>query len=82
LHARPGQFHPLHTAIAQVLDRDWLEEPDHYPDDLSHFIAPPHATATAGPPTATTPNPHPCTIDLTELGYTAPPPIRQIASSG
>ncbi|MFF1792578.1 hypothetical protein ACFVX9_39740, partial [Kitasatospora sp. NPDC058243] len=35
---RPGQPHPLHTTIARLLNRRWLQNPAHYPEDLSHFI--------------------------------------------
>ncbi|MGW8881523.1 TniQ family protein [Streptomyces sp. NPDC055663] len=85
LRTHPGQRHPLQTAIAQVLDRDWLAGPQHYPDDLSHFIgAAPrdHNSQTAYRHHSERVSLHPCTIELTALGYQPPPQIRRSASAG
>ncbi|MFE9637332.1 TniQ family protein [Streptomyces sp. NPDC006463] len=78
LHARerPGHAHPLHTAVADLLGRPWLENPALYPDQFGNRI-----TYTVGRhpyPRSRWPyrhNPYdPGPTELTKLGYQPPHP--------
>ncbi|MFG2873964.1 TniQ family protein [Streptomyces sp. NPDC048337] len=78
LHAleRPGRTHPLHTAIATLLGRPWLENPALYPDHFGNRIT---YTADRHPyPRSRWPyrhNPYnPGPTELTKLGYQPPHP--------
>ncbi|MEU9305593.1 TniQ family protein [Streptomyces sp. NPDC048269] len=69
---RPGQSHPLHTTIARLLNRRWLQNPAHYPEDLSHYIryAPRHPTNDTAYRHHTKPTSREAdTVELTQLGY-------------
>ncbi len=74
---RPGQPHPLHTTIARLLNRRWLQNPAHYPQDLSHYIrhTPRHPTDQTAYRHHTKPTGHKAdTIELTPLGHQPPHP--------
>ncbi|MGT2533126.1 hypothetical protein ACU4GG_43230 [Streptomyces nojiriensis] len=79
---RPGQAHPLHETVARLLNRRWLENPAHYPQDLSHFMryAPRHPINGTAYRHHTKPIDHKAdTIELTQLGYQ---PTRSRAAAG
>ncbi|MFF7505167.1 hypothetical protein ACFZBM_38015 [Streptomyces lavendulae] len=74
---RPGQPHPLHTTIARLLNRRWLQNPAHYPEDLSRYIhsAPRHPTNDTAYRHHTKPTSREGhSVELTQLGYRPPRP--------
>ncbi|MEV1025010.1 TniQ family protein [Streptomyces sp. NPDC050264] len=85
LRTRPGQSHPLHAVIAELLEQPWLKDPAHYPEDLSRFIGPAprdrHSQRAYRHHTARMSS-TPCTAELTELGYQPRPMVRRSASNG
>jgi hypothetical protein len=76
--ARPGQPHPLHTTIAALLDRPWLNDPGYYPPRLLDHI--PNTSSRRPLPHGRWPyrhaSYHPGTVELTQLGYHPPHPHR------
>ncbi|MFD7838692.1 TniQ family protein [Streptomyces sp. NPDC059761] len=74
---QPDQPHPLHEVVARLLNRRWLQNPVHYPQDLSHYIryAPRHPIDGTAYRHHTKPIGHKAdTIELTQLGYQPPRP--------
>ncbi|MFJ3505700.1 hypothetical protein [Streptomyces sp. NPDC090135] len=73
---RPGRTHPLHTAIATLLDRPRLENPALYPDQFSNRIS--YTPGRHPYPRSQSPYRHnpfnPSPTELTKLGYQPPRP--------
>lgn len=71
---RPGRIHPLHTAVAALLGRPWLENPAPYPDQFGNRIR--YTPGRHPYPRSQWPyrhNPHnPGPTELTKLGYQPP----------
>ncbi len=72
---RPGHTHPLHTAVASLLGRPWLENPALYPDRFGDRISyTPGRNPRARERWPSRHSPYaPGPTELTELGYQSPP---------
>ncbi|WP_042804897.1 TniQ family protein [Streptomyces sp. C] len=81
---QPGQSHPLHAAIARLLNRRWLRNPAHYPADLAHYIhsAPRHPADGTVYRHHVKPSPHADSNELTGLGYRTRTPGRATPAAG
>ncbi|WP_159045358.1 TniQ family protein [Streptomyces sp. WM6373] len=76
IRERPGRVHPLHTSVAALLGRRWLEDPVLYPERFSNRLR--HTTGRSPYPRGRWPRRHnpydPGPTELTELGYQPPRP--------